>query len=310
MSLPSQANPRQGASTFPLHPRCPLCSSEHLRHRFNVDAFDIDRCHSCTLTFVRQKLSYSDLESYYQSSDSVYEDPSNTTNLDYYFLRLKRLLDRQFPSGGRLLDVGCSRGQFLDLLQGWDAYGIELSASDAAFAQRRHGSRIHQGTLADYPSSGLRFDVITLQDSFDHMPDPYQVLHRCRSLLRPGGCLVIKVHDISCLYARRTGRNFYAILPPYHLFYYSEKTLLRLLEASGFQLLLSRHIGHRLFLKTIPYRLARGKASGFFYMLYKVLDKLPLGRVPVYKNLNDIITVLARRDDTPWPAPPAAGSAG
>jgi hypothetical protein len=75
---------------------------------------------------------------------------------------------------------------------------------------------------------------------------------------------VIKVHDISCLYARLTSKNFYAILPPYHLFYYSRKTLIRLLESTGFELGYASHIGHRLFLKTIPYRLARGKTSGFF----------------------------------------------
>ena len=282
--------------TLPVHPACPVCGSSHLRHRFRVDGFDITRCCSCSLQFVRQQLSDQDLAPYYQVSDSVYEDVSNTENLAYYSRRLKQLLERRFPSGGRLLDVGCSRGQFLDVMSGWDVHGIELSATDAGFARQNYGARIHQGTLADYPEPEQGFDVITILDAFDHMPDPDTVLARCRSMLRPNGCLVIKVHDISCLYARLSGRHFYAILPPYHLFYYSATTLRRLLSRTGFRLDHASHIGHRLFLKTIPYRLARGRTSGIFHTMYQLLERLPIGRWSVYKNLNDIITVIAHVD--------------
>ena len=299
MSNSSLLTKEGNAKGHALHQSCPLCHSKNIHHNVSVDGFDVARCGSCSLLFVLQKLSESELSPYYQISDSVYEDASNEVNLAYYFLRLKRLLEGRFPSGATLLDVGCSRGQFLDQMSGWDVYGIELNASDAQFAQQHHGAKIHQGTLEDYPDMERRFDVITLLDAFDHMPDPHQALARCRALLRPGGCLVIKVHDISCLYAKLTGRNFYAIIPPYHLFYYSGKTLRRLLRDTGFQIILSRHIGHRLFLKTIPYRLARGKSSGFFFSLYKLLERVPIGRIPIYKNLNDIITVLAIRDASP-----------
>lgn len=283
------------AHARPAHETCPVCGSSRLRYEYCIEGFDFVRCSTCSLLFVRQHLTDSDLAPYYQVSDSVYEDSENTENLAYYFRRLKRLLDQRFPAGGRLLDVGCSRGQFLDELTGWDVHGIELSSTDAAFARIHHGSRVHHGTLADFPDPEERFDVITLLDAFDHMPDPHQVLARCHALLRPGGVLVIKVHDISCLYARLAGRHFYAILPPYHLFYYSGKTLSRLLGSAGFAVDHATHIGHRLFLKTIPYRLARGKTKGFFYVLYRLLDRLPIGRWSIHKNLNDIITVIARR---------------
>jgi 2-polyprenyl-3-methyl-5-hydroxy-6-metoxy-1,4-benzoquinol methylase len=292
---PTHNVPKQSS----IHTACPVCSSPELRQRFYVDGFDISRCSSCSLQFVLQQLTDEELAPYYQISDSVYEDSSNVENLAYYSRRLKRLLERRFPSGGRLLDVGCSRGQFLDVMKGWDAYGIELSTTDANFARLKHGSRIHQGTLADFPEPNDGFDVITLLDAFDHMPAPHQVLSRCRSLLRPHGCIVIKVHDISCLYARLTGRNFYAILPPYHLFYYSERTLARLFKSTGFKLDQACHIGHRLFLKTIPYRLARGKQHGFFHSVYRILESLPIGRLIIHKNLNDIITVFARLDHAP-----------
>ncbi|MEI6030706.1 MAG: class I SAM-dependent methyltransferase [Synechococcaceae cyanobacterium ELA739] len=283
----------------PVHAACPVCGSSQLRRRFGVDGFDISRCSSCSLQFVLQRLTDQELAPYYQVSDSVYEDSSNVENLAYYSRRLKHLLERRFPSGGRLLDVGCSRGQFIDVMTSWDAYGIELSTTDASFARLKHGPRIHQGTLANFPEPNEGFDVITLLDTFDHMPAPHQVLARCRSLLRPNGCIVIKVHDISCLYARLTGRNFYAILPPYHLFYYSQKTLAHLFKNTGFELDYTSHIGHRLFLKTIPYRLARGKSEGFFYSAYRILESLPIGRLKIHKNLNDIITAFAHLGHDP-----------
>jgi hypothetical protein len=62
-------------------------------------------------------------------------------------------------------------------------------------------------------------------------------------MLKPG-MIVIKVHNISCSYAKLTGSGFYATIPPPHLFYYNRQSLSLALSKAGFQVVDSRFIGH------------------------------------------------------------------
>ena len=278
--------------TSERHPRCPLCGGPDLQDRFRVDGFTISRCGGCRLVFVREIVSNEALSRHYSDSegDGVYVDAENEENLKFYDRKLRGLIESRVP-GGRLLDVGCDRGRFLDSMDGWERHGIEIFAPLAEAAKARYGDRIHCGTLDDYPGPENYFDVVTMLDTFDHMPRPLEALERCRRLLKPGGLLAIKVHDISCWYARLAGSRFYAIIPPSHLFYYRKSTLALALERSGFRLSGSWHLPHRLFLKTIPYRLARGRQTGLAASAYRFLSRRAFGRIPIRKNLHDLITV-------------------
>jgi 2-polyprenyl-3-methyl-5-hydroxy-6-metoxy-1,4-benzoquinol methylase len=260
----------------------------------NVNGYTITRCTSCRLVFVREEITVSELIEYYSQADGedfVYADPENVSNLNYYFLRLKELLEKTIPRG-RILDIGCSAGYFLDVMDGWERYGIEIPSTWAERARKKYGENIHVGTLEDANYPYEFFDVITLQDTFDHLTNPLETLELCHHILKPGGRIVIKVHNIECLWARLSGQNFYAIIPPSHLFYYSKNTLKLALEKKSFVLELSSFIGHTLFLKTIPYRLARSDQKSLLYKLYQLLDQSPVGNIKVPKNLHDIITVV------------------
>jgi hypothetical protein len=111
--------------------------------------------------------------------------------------------------------------------------------------------------------------------------------------LKPDGLIVIKVHNISCLYARLSGAKFYALVPPAHLFYFNQKSLRTVLARGGFTIVRSKFIGQVLQLRTIFYRLARGGTGNVFYRIYSWLSRGALGRIAIYKNLHDIITVFA-----------------
>ncbi len=65
------------------------------------------------------------------------------------------------------------------------------------------------------------------------MPNPIDALTKCDGLLRPGGLLVVQVHDIGCVFAKISGNRFYAIVPPSHLFYYDQRTLSNALNKTG-----------------------------------------------------------------------------
>jgi 2-polyprenyl-3-methyl-5-hydroxy-6-metoxy-1,4-benzoquinol methylase len=280
------------------HQQCYVCGSDRLTHKFVVKGFTIVRCSDCSLQFVKERLSQDELKPYYEREDQadafVYKDPTNLSNLNYYYYKLRDLIGGHMRPG-RILDVGCSSGQFLDVMEGWERYGIEMMEAYAQKAIAKYGRHIQVGTLDDYQCEAGFFDAIALQDVFDHVRDPLATLRACHRLLRPGGLIVIKVHNVSCLYARLTGSRFYAFLPPVHLSYFNKKSLRVALSRTGFSTLYHRYIGHVLSLKTVAYRLSDCGSPGLFGSLYVVLKRSPLGNVPIRKNLNDIITIVAEK---------------
>ena len=278
-----------------MHSSCPVCRGPNLAGLWKVNGYTIARCGACSLVFAQNKVTAEELAANYagiEEEAKVYEEP-NVECLNYYYQKLGGLIRRRFPRPGKLLDVGCSHGWFLDVMSGWECHGIEIVIADAEAARERHGERIVTGSFEDYPLREGYFDVITMQDVFDHLRDPIQALEKCRRMLRCGGLIVIKVHNISCLYAKLMGSKFYAIVPPSHLFYYDRCTLTCALGNSGFQVVDSKFIGHLLKIKTVFLRLSRGSEGSPFYRVYKALNGTALGEIKFRKNLHDIITVLA-----------------
>ncbi len=277
---------------------CPLCTGTELSNLYEVKGFTITKCGSCSLVFVREQMTDEALTPYYEdySHDYVYDDDSNESNLNFYYRRLKQIIEQRVAQG-KMLDVGCNRGQFLDVMDSkWERHGTELTARWVQLGRERYGNNIFQGPLADYKLEGKPFDVVTLLDVLDHCPKPIDDLKRVNRLLRKDGLVVIKVHNISCWYAQLTKEQFYAIVPPYHLFYFNKETLKRSLSEAGFKLVDTKFIGHLLDLKTVPYRLARGAEKGLYFQAYKMLSKTSLGKVKIYKDLHDIITVIGVKE--------------
>ena len=155
-----------------------------------------------------------------------------------------RLLSRQ-PGHrtGRMLDVGCSTGLFLELAQaaGWSVYGIEPSSWLADQARARLGDCISSMTFEDTPLVEGSFDAVTFWDVLEHMPEPSAAVARAARMLRANGLLAISVPNIKSVFARTMGFRWPLLLPE-HLYYFSPSSLHLLLQHNGFVTLgLYRH---------------------------------------------------------------------
>jgi len=279
---------------FDYYKECPICTSKNIRDKYNLNGYAVSECLSCSGLFVKKILTIDFLKKFYQDStgDFAYEF-DNEECLSYYYDKIKIEIEKIKSNKGTILDVGCAEGFFLDKMKGWERHGTEISAKFANMAREKIGKNIFIGPFEEYPLKKNYFDVITVQDVCDHFINPYENLKKCYSMLKPGGLLIIKVHNISCLYAKITGVNFYAILVPTHLFYFNEKSLKVILNRIGFKFYKSKFIGNLLQLKTIFYRLSREGTNKFFYRIFKLIEKSVFGKIKIHKNLNDIITIFA-----------------
>jgi len=116
---------------------------------------------------------------------------------DYIFHGILDRLSRLTASASsrRLLDIGAHVGRFIHLAKqaGWAVEGVELNPRTAAFAAQKTDAPIHRVPVQALSQSGRRYDVITLTDVLEHIPDPLPLLAALHDLLEPGGWVAVKV---------------------------------------------------------------------------------------------------------------------
>ena len=145
---------------------------------------------------------------------------------------------RQPP--GRLLDVGCGPGLFLEEArrQGWDVRGVELARWACEEARNRLGAAVvEQGDTLQLLKLNLgTFDVVAALDVIEHVSDPRSFLIQLSAMLRPGGLLVLTLPRWDSLVAR-LWRKHWRLIFSAHLFYFTSRALQRLLSQVGFKTL-------------------------------------------------------------------------
>lgn len=132
-----------------------------------------------------------------------------------------------FRAPGRLLDVGCGGGRFLEKMQyfGWKVTGIEYAADIAREVEHKTGIKVHVGTLPHPDLQSQSFDAVTIWHVLEHVPNPAQFARVAVNLLRPGGLLVIEVPNIASDSFEEFGEHWAHLELPRHFQHFSPETL-------------------------------------------------------------------------------------
>jgi 2-polyprenyl-3-methyl-5-hydroxy-6-metoxy-1,4-benzoquinol methylase len=114
----------------------------------------------------------------------------------------KRLASYEpYRSTGRLYEVGAGRGEFLKAarLAGWNAEGSDLSALAAEHARRVGDVTVEVGPIESLTVPEHTYDVILLNNVFEHLEQPRLVLQKMGRALRPGGVLFLQTLNAQSL---------------------------------------------------------------------------------------------------------------
>ena len=143
-----------------------------------------------------------------------------------------------FEGGGRLLDVGCGSGAYLQRMRegGWTVTGAEPDREAAERARRLRGLDVHAGDVLDAPLEPGSFDVVTLWHVLEHVWNPCEVIARIRDLLAPAGRLVVMVPAIDGHAAQKLGPFWYHLDAPRHLLHFTRARLSTFVEQQGFRI--------------------------------------------------------------------------
>lgn len=152
--------------------------------------------------------------------------------------RIAALLGKNAPDI-RVLDVGCSRGQFVAaaIAAGYRAEGVE-PAPRIAEAARAAGVPVKTGLLEDqrFPDAG--FDALTLFEVIEHLRQPLPLLAECRRVLKPGGILLVSTANAESWTAAAMGPRwdyFDMQKDGGHISFYNPRSMAKVATTAGFE---------------------------------------------------------------------------
>ena len=289
---------------------CNLCGSNSVINFMKVNGFNIVKCKKCGLAYVNPRLKEKKLHEIYNKE--YFENPALTgsnasfcgygeyleekANIQATFSKRLKTIDK-FSEKGRLLDIGCAFGFFLELAKedGWDAKGLEISNHAYKYAKGKLKLHVINQTLEKAGFKSNSFDVVVLFDVIEHLQDPKSSLKEVRRILKPNGLLVITTPDIGSITAKVLWKNWEEVKRVReHIYFFSKDTLKKLLKSLNFKILKTESAG-RFF--SVESAINRGKLynKAIFTVIGKLADTLRLKKKNIYVDPHYKITVYARK---------------
>ncbi len=223
---------------------CAACggtSTDQLVVKFG---YAIGRCTRCGLIYANPRAPQEKILGRYSAdyfwkeylpSLGVVDGSFELAHFDARHAAVLQMIAAEAP-GRRLLEVGCGAGFFLKAAEraGWRVEGIELSAEASRFAIERLELPVRRERAEDAPIGPASFHAAVMFDVIEHLFDPRAVLGAIARALAPGGTLVISTPNIDAASWYLLGTEWAVLSPLEHVYYFSENSLRRLLEATGF----------------------------------------------------------------------------
>lgn len=217
---------------------CPVCGGSQFRSLFELRNEPFVACDECRLVLINPRPRFEAVTATYDARYSrgyIDKAPKKIARCRRW---VNRIVRRHGP-GGRWLDVGCSAGFVVSAAEeaGFDAFGVELEPAAVAYGRETLGlTHLAIGTLEAQAYPAHYFDVISMYDVIEHVPDLNGTVAELARILRPTGMVEIRTPDVGHWSTPKNLARWKEIKPSEHLYYFSAATLCRLFAQHGFQL--------------------------------------------------------------------------
>jgi len=285
--------------------KCNLCGNVDRIAFCPENGRGLVQCTHCKLVFVGEQPSAEELyalygETYFHNdesgevgySDYIKDEPNIRKTVNKRFDHIEK-----FVQSGKMIDVGCAMGFFIDEAskRGWEVEGLDVSHFAVEYTKKTFGHTAYEGSLMDVDLPKDAYDLVTMYDVIEHVPDPQGYMNRVAELLKSGGIYELATPDVGSIPARLTGKRWIGYkLADEHVYYFSVKTLTKMLDNAGFDVVHVRHIGKHVTMSLFLDRL--GFYAPWLSKPLQMIEKaFGLSRRSFYVNPQDIVAITARK---------------
>lgn len=213
-------------------------------HTVSRETFNIVNCKACSFKYTNPRPTEDLLGPYYKSEE--YVSHSNTKkgfiNSTYQYVRKYTLLKKlqlvsKYYRTGKILDIGCGTGEFLNTckLAKWDTTGIEPDVDARNMAISNFGLNV----IPESEINSLQdasFDIISMWHVLEHVPRLNERLDDLKRLIKPSGVIIIAVPNCDSFDAKFYRENWAAYDVPRHLYHFTPKDIELLFKNHGLKM--------------------------------------------------------------------------
>jgi 2-polyprenyl-3-methyl-5-hydroxy-6-metoxy-1,4-benzoquinol methylase len=237
---------------------CPVCG--HTNFDFlqtckdfvaTGDDFDLRVCKNCSLVFTNPRPSAAGISKYYQS-DRYVSHAGDKKNFSFIYtlydwvrdfsISRKIALIRKRHKSGRLMDLGCGLGYFLNGINKsgfYNAVGVDISNDAIAFVKDKFGLDVaHENKLDTFEKNS--FDIITQWHVLEHVHDLENRMKQLKHLLAAKGTMYIAVPNCASWDAKYYGAFWDGYDVPRHLYHFNQHSFSSLMAKHGFMVIDTR----------------------------------------------------------------------
>jgi SAM-dependent methyltransferase len=244
---------------------CPLCGGHSYKNLFDVGGASVVSCTKCGLTKTKN-FSTPDYTKYHRDKDY---QKFEWLFKNFFLKRIKTI--EEFHKGtGKVLEIGCSTGTFLELFKnkGWEVWGIEPSKSGEIARKKRIKVVNAYFERAEVPTG--YFDIVILNHTLEHLENPVVILQKVKTVLKKDGIVFVDVPNFGSLSSKILRKHWGYLAPTEHLWHFTPDTLTKLFIRAGLK------------------RIYKATTSGIFDCgnpLRGLIDKLLRGRKTFFSDL-------------------------
>lgn len=231
--------------------KCIICGNTSFKtflsckdHFLTKQKFNIQKCENCGFLFTNPRPYEKDLDNYYKSEEYISHSnkKKGLINSIYqlvrkYTLRKKYQLITKYIRKGKILDIGCATGEFLNVFKNnkWDVYGVEPNENARKLAVKNHNLEIGSEAELNELKPGS-FDVITMWHVLEHVTSLNERIKEIKRLLKPHGLVFVAVPNCNSYDAKIYKEYWAAYDVPRHLYHFTRESMKNLLSINNFEL--------------------------------------------------------------------------
>ena len=258
---------------------CLLCNNGDLRKIFSTkdfivtqERFDILECLKCEIRITSPAPKKHQLNKYYESKNYRPHQKKVYLLIDYVykiirkymFFKKRKLIEKNSHlKNGKLLDIGCGTGEFASFMKnsGWDVVCVDSSETARNIAMKNFSLEVLD-VEKFFNLKDIKFDVITMWHSLEHVDKPIEYVKKVKSLLNDNGKFVLAIPNYKSFDSKFFGKYWAANDVPRHLYHYSKKSIKTVLNKSD--LVLSNIKGLPFDAYYVSYLSSRYKKTSFW----------------------------------------------
>ena len=198
--------------------------------------YRINKCDKCGLVYSSPIMEEREINGLYKKSNVTYKKETKYLQETYgkYFQKITNKTGKI----ENLLEIGCGNGFFLEkaLKMGVkNVFGVEPGRDSVDSAQSDIKKNIITDIFRKDQFKNNFFDTIVMLQTLDHLIDPNAILNECFNILKPGGVIMIIVHDTKGLSVKLFGEKS-PIFDIEHIYLFNKDTLKKILEKNNFKI--------------------------------------------------------------------------